>query len=38
VMHTEGEMMTVKNFGQTSLNELKQRLAEFNLTLKPMSL
>ena len=38
VMHTEGELMTVKNFGQTSLNEVKQKLAEFNLTLKPMSL
>lgn len=36
VMHTESELITVKNFGQTSLNEVKQKLAEFNLVLKPM--
>ena len=37
VMHTESDLMTIKNFGQTSLNEIKQKLAEFNLTLKPLN-
>ena len=30
---TEPELMTTKNFGQTSLNEVKQKLAELGLTL-----
>lgn len=36
VTHTEAELLAVKNFGQTSINEVKQKLAEMNLTLKPM--
>lgn len=32
---SETELLGVKNFGQTSLNELKQKLAENGLTLKP---
>ncbi|MCX7806233.1 MAG: tetratricopeptide repeat protein [Planctomycetota bacterium] len=34
VQKTEKELLAVKNFGQTSLNEVKQRLAEFGLSLK----
>ena len=32
---SEAELMTIKNFGQTSLNEVKQKLAEVGLTLAP---
>lgn len=31
---TEPELLATKNFGQTSLNEIKQRLADFSLTLR----
>jgi DNA-directed RNA polymerase subunit alpha len=31
---TEAELLAAKNFGQTSLNEVKQRLEEFGLRLK----
>lgn len=31
---TEAELLAAKNFGQTSLNEVKQKLAELNLTLR----
>ena len=31
---TEAELLAAKNFGQTSLNEIKQRLAENGLRLK----
>lgn len=34
VQKGEAELLAVKNFGQTSLNEVKQRLAEHGLTLK----
>lgn len=30
----EAELLSIKNFGQTSLNEIKQRLADFGLTLR----
>ena len=30
----EERLLTCKNFGQTSLNEIRQKLAEFNLTLR----
>ena len=33
-MKTEAELLGTKNFGQTSLNEIKERLAQFNLTLR----
>lgn len=33
--HTEAELLTIKNFGQTSLSELKGRLSEFGVTLQP---
>lgn len=33
-LKTEGELLATKNFGQTSLNEVKQKLAEFNLSLR----
>jgi DNA-directed RNA polymerase subunit alpha len=32
--HTEKELLSVKNFGQTSLRELRAKLAEMNLSLK----
>jgi DNA-directed RNA polymerase subunit alpha len=32
---SESELMTIKNFGQTSLNEVKQKLAEIGLSLAP---
>lgn len=35
VEKSEAELMTIKNFGQTSLNEVKQKLAELGLTLAP---
>ena len=31
---TEGELLACRNFGQTSLNEVRQRLAEHGLTLR----
>jgi DNA-directed RNA polymerase subunit alpha len=31
---SEPQLLATKNFGQTSLNEIKQKLAEFNLTLR----
>jgi DNA-directed RNA polymerase subunit alpha len=31
---TEAELLAAKNFGQTSLNEVKQKLAEFGLSLR----
>lgn len=34
LMHTEAEMLSIKNFGQTSLNELKARLSEFGLSIR----
>jgi len=33
-MRTEAELLAAKNFGQTSLNEVKIRLADFGLTLR----
>src|SRR6185503_19147236 len=33
VQRSEPELMTIKNFGQTSLNEVKQKLAELGLSL-----
>jgi DNA-directed RNA polymerase subunit alpha len=33
-MKTEAELLAAKNFGQTSLNEVKQKLAEFGLSLR----
>lgn len=34
--HTEAELMGVKNFGATSLTEVKERLAEFGLSLRTL--
>ena len=34
VTHTEAELLGVKNFGATSLVEVKQKLAEFGLSLR----
>ncbi len=34
VQKTEKELLAVKNFGQTSLNEIKQRLSEHGLSLR----
>ncbi len=31
---SEAQLLACKNFGQTSLNEIRQKLAEFNLTLR----
>jgi DNA-directed RNA polymerase subunit alpha len=36
VSHTEAELMGVKNFGATSLTEVKQRLGELNLSLRTL--
>lgn len=33
-VRTEAELMSIKNFGQTSLNEIKQQLSRFGLTFK----
>jgi DNA-directed RNA polymerase subunit alpha len=33
---TEAELLAIKNFGQTSLNEVKAKLAEMGLSLKPV--
>src|SRR5262249_34352188 len=35
VQHSEEEMLGMPNFGQTSLTELKSKLAEMGLKLKP---
>jgi len=37
VARTEAELMSCRNFGQTSLNEIRQRLAEFGLQLRESS-
>jgi DNA-directed RNA polymerase subunit alpha len=34
VAKTETELLSCRNFGQTSLNEVRQRLAEFGLELR----
>jgi DNA-directed RNA polymerase subunit alpha len=34
IIHTGDELMECKNFGVTSLNEVREKLAEFNLKLK----
>ena len=34
IAHTEAELLGVKNFGATSLNEVKAKLAEYNLSLR----
>ncbi|MBX3385950.1 MAG: tetratricopeptide repeat protein [Phycisphaeraceae bacterium] len=34
--HTEAELMGVKNFGATSLNEVKEKLVEFGLALRTL--
>ena len=36
VSHTEAELMGVKNFGQTSLVEVKERLTEYGLSLRAL--
>ena len=36
VVKTEAELLAAKNFGQTSLNEIKAKLAENGLTLRKM--
>jgi DNA-directed RNA polymerase subunit alpha len=33
-LKTEAELLATKNFGQTSLNEVKHKLAEFGLSLR----
>ena len=34
---TEAELLGAKNFGQTSLNEVKQRLTEYGLNLRQIT-
>lgn len=34
VQHTEAELMSIKNFGQTSLHEIKQMLGQYGLDLR----
>jgi len=34
--HTEAELMGIKNFGATSLTEIKEKLGEFGLTLREL--
>ncbi|MGE3107696.1 MAG: DNA-directed RNA polymerase subunit alpha C-terminal domain-containing protein [Phycisphaerales bacterium] len=36
VSHTEAELMGVKNFGATSLSEVRQRLTDYNLSLRTL--
>lgn len=36
VAHTEAELMGVKNFGATSLAEVKEKLAEYNISLREL--
>jgi DNA-directed RNA polymerase subunit alpha len=36
VQHSEADLTACKNFGQTSMNEIRQKLAEFGLMLKPV--
>lgn len=36
VSHTEAELMGVKNFGATSLTEVKEKLAEFGMALRTL--
>ncbi len=35
ITKTQEDLLTIKNFGQTSLNELKRKLAEYGLSLRP---
>lgn len=35
IQHSEAELLATRNFGQTSLNEIKGRLADLGLTLAP---
>jgi len=34
ISHTEAELMGVKNFGATSLTEVKEKLTEYGLALR----
>ncbi len=34
IVHTEAELMSIKNFGQTSLNEIQRQLARYGLSLR----
>ena len=34
ILHSEVDLMACKNFGQTSMNEIRQKLAEFGLMLR----
>ena len=36
ITKSEADLLATKNFGQTSLNEMKQKLGELGLSLKPM--
>ena len=36
VSHTEAELMGVKNFGATSLTEVKEKLVEYGLSLRKL--
>ncbi|MEP0848178.1 MAG: hypothetical protein HRF50_15315, partial [Phycisphaerae bacterium] len=35
IQHSEADLLATRNFGQTSLNEIKTRLADLGLTLAP---
>ena len=35
IQHSEGDLLSTRNFGVTSLNEIKARLTEYGLTLAP---
>lgn len=37
ILHTEAELMSIKNFGQTSLNEIQRQLARYGLSLRQTS-
>jgi len=37
IVHTEAELMSIKNFGQTSLNEIQRQLARYGLSLRQSS-
>jgi DNA-directed RNA polymerase subunit alpha len=35
--YTEEELMNIRNFGQKSLDEVKEKLKEYNMDLRPMA-
>lgn len=36
ILYSEADIMNVRNFGKKSLDEIKEKLAEYGLSLKPL--